>query len=174
MSSRVLGRALSPPPWATPLVPCTALHSTFPCPTETVFSVSENWLLTIIPGVAMLSSPPSVIIYLAVLDTLQKELRTTAQNVNLAIKAYLIFQALAPALFGNPVGRLGCRPVFLSMFALYTMASVGLAAGDSFLVLILSCVLQSLGCPAAIVVAYGVATDITTAAEGGIPCCVSP
>lgn len=85
----------------------------------------------------------------------------------MTITAYLFFQALAPALFGDAADLLGRRPVFLLMFTLYTVANVGLAVQDSFLALLLLRMLQSLGCSATVAVAYGVVADIATSAERG-------
>ncbi|KAK8075701.1 hypothetical protein PG997_010364 [Apiospora hydei] len=129
-----------------------------------VLSASERRLLTLTVGVSMLFSPLSANIYFPALGALQTELETSAQNINLTITAYLVFQAVAPALLGDLVGR---RPVFLLMFAVYAAANVGLALQSDFVALLLLRMLQSLGCSATVAVSYGVVADVATASERG-------
>ncbi|KAK6829696.1 MFS transporter [Apiospora arundinis] len=115
----------------------------------------------------MLFSPLSANIYFPALGALQTELDATAQNINLTVTAYLIFQAVAPALLGDLADTFGRRPVFLLMFAIYTAANIGLALQSGFVALLLLRMLQSLGCSATVAVSYGVVADVATAAERG-------
>ncbi|KAK8016961.1 MFS general substrate transporter [Apiospora rasikravindrae] len=132
-----------------------------------VLSASERQLLTLIVGLPMLFSPLSANIYFTALGALQTELRTSAQNINLTITAYLVFQAVAPALLGDLADTVGRRPVFLFMFAVYTAANVGLALQSDFAALLLLRMLQSLGCSATVPVSYGVVADVATASGRG-------
>ncbi|KAF4340781.1 major facilitator superfamily transporter [Fusarium beomiforme] len=88
--------------------------------------------------------------------------------INLTITSYLIFQAIAPALFGDAADIVGHRPAFIVMFAVYTFANLGLAWQKSYPALILRMV-QSLGCSAAVAVSYGVVADVAVAADRGGP-----
>ncbi|KAK7983347.1 hypothetical protein PG989_010749 [Apiospora arundinis] len=144
------------------------------CPTPgtqeapySILSASERRLLTVIIGFSMLFSPLSANIYFPALGELQTQLRTSAQNINLTITAYLIFQAVAPALLGDLADTVGRRPVFLLMFTIYAAANVGLALQSGFVALLLLRMLQSLGCSATVAVSYGVVADVATAAERG-------
>ncbi|KAK8073038.1 MFS transporter [Apiospora saccharicola] len=132
-----------------------------------VLSASERRLLTGIIGFSMLFSPLSANIYFPAMEELQMQLRTSAQNINLTITAYLVFQAVAPALLGDLADTVGRRPVFLLMFAIYAAANVGLALQSDFVALLLLRMLQSLGCSATVSVSYGVVADVATASERG-------
>ncbi|KAK7913976.1 hypothetical protein PG985_011679 [Apiospora marii] len=132
-----------------------------------ILSLSERRLLTAIIGFSMLFSPLSANIYFPAMEELQTQLHTSAQNINLTITAYLMFQAAAPALLGDLADTVGRRPVFLLMFAVYTAANVGLALQSDFVALLLLRMLQSLGCSATVAVSYGVAADVATASERG-------
>ncbi|KAJ3541727.1 hypothetical protein NM208_g4471 [Fusarium decemcellulare] len=91
----------------------------------------------------------------------------STQLINLTITSYLVFQALAPALFGDAADIVGRRPAFIVMFTVYTLANLGLALQNSHSALLVLRMVQSLGCSAAITVSYGVVADIATASDRG-------
>ena len=132
-----------------------------------VLSLSERRLLTAIIGFSMLFSPLSANIYFPAMEELQAQLHTSAQDINLTITAYLVFQAVAPTLLGDLADTVGRRPVFLLMFAVYAAASVGLALQSDLVALLLLRMLQSLGCSATVAVSYGVVADVATASDRG-------
>ncbi|KAK7961734.1 chloramphenicol resistance protein [Apiospora aurea] len=136
-------------------------------PPYSVLSASERRLLTFTIGFSMLFSPLSANIYFPALGALQTDLQASAQNINLTITAYLVLQAVAPALLGDLADTVGRQPVFLLMFAVYAAANVGLARQSDFVALLLLRMLQSLGCSATVAVSYGVVADVATASERG-------
>lgn len=131
------------------------------------FSTREKHLLTAVVGFSMLFSPLSANIYFPAIDVLQSALHTTVQNINWTITAYLVFQAIAPVLFGDLADSIGRRPVFLSMFTIYIIANLALALQNSFPALLALRMLQSLGCSATVAISYGVVADVATPAERG-------
>lgn len=131
------------------------------------FSTREKHLLTAVVGFSMLFSPLSANIYFPAIEVLQSALHTSAQNINLTITSYLIFQAVAPVLFGDVADSIGRRPVFLAMFTIYIIANIALALQSSFPALLVLRMLQSLGCSATIAISYGVVADVATPAERG-------
>lgn len=118
-------------------------------------------------GFAMLFSPLSANIYFPAMNQLQSDLDVSTQLINLTITAYLVFQAVAPALFGDAADLIGRRPAFLVMFAVYTAANLGLGLQSSYAPLLVLRMVQSLGCSAAVAVSYGVVADVATAADRG-------
>lgn len=139
-------------------------------PPYSVFSRGEKRLLVCIVGLAMLFSPLTANIYFPAMTQLQTDLAASEQQINLSITTYLVLQAVAPVLFGDLADSTGRRPAFLVMFAVYTVASAGLALQPqrgSLAALLALRAAQSLGCSAAVAVSYGVVADVGTAAERG-------
>lgn len=134
----------------------------------TTFTRHEKRLLTLLLGLATITSPLTATIYFPLLPLLRAYFRTSAQAINLTITLYIVFQALSPAIFGPLSDSLGRRPVYLFTLALYTVANLGLALNKhSYGVLLGLRTLQSLGASAAFAVSYGVVADVCLPAERG-------
>ncbi|KAF5010441.1 hypothetical protein FDECE_3410 [Fusarium decemcellulare] len=136
-------------------------------PPYTVFTRPAVRAMVALVGFAMLFSPLSANIYFPALNQLRSDLSVSTQLINLTITSYLVFQAIAPALFGDAADIVGRRPAFIVMFTVYTLANLGLALQNSYSALLVLRMVQSLGCSAAIAVSYGVVADIATAADRG-------
>jgi multidrug resistance protein len=142
-------------------------HNPNPDP-YTVFSSRQRRLIVVLLGTAMLVSPLTATIYLPLLPLLSAHFHVSIQAINLTITIYIIFQALAPLLFASISDHLGRRPIYISTFALFTFASLGLALNkSSYTALIILRALQSLGASAVLSVSYGTVTDICVPAERG-------
>lgn len=148
------------------LSPATSLQDQEAAP-YSVFSKKERWMIAILIGFTMLFSPLSANIYFPAINQLQEALHTGAQNINLTITTYLIFQAVAPALFGDVADTIGRRPVFIVMFTIYIIANLALALQTSFAAMLVLRMLQSLGCSATVAISYGVVADVSTPAQRG-------
>ncbi|KAK3905374.1 major facilitator superfamily transporter [Staphylotrichum tortipilum] len=136
-------------------------------PAYSVFTRWERRMMVLLVGFAMLFSPLTANIYFPAMSKLEADLGTSAQLINLTVMSYLVLQAVAPALFGDLADAVGRRPAFLSMFALYSVANLGLALQHSFPALLTLRMMQSLGASATVAVPYGLVADIVTAAERG-------
>ncbi|KAF9773961.1 hypothetical protein IL306_008098 [Fusarium sp. DS 682] len=145
----------------------TQQHEQLHTPPYTVFTRPAIRVMVALVGFAMLFSPLSANIYFPALDQLRTDLNVSMQLINLTITSYLIFQAIAPALFGDAADIVGRRPAFIVMFAVYTFANLGLALQKSYPALLVLRMVQSLGCSAAVAVSYGVIADVSVAADRG-------
>ncbi|KAI4133080.1 MAG: hypothetical protein LQ347_002298 [Umbilicaria vellea] len=134
----------------------------------TTFTRREKRLLTLLLGLATITSPLTATIYFPLLPLLRAYFHTSAQAINLTITLYIVFQALSPAIFGPLSDSLGRRPVYLFTLALYMVANLGLALNKhSYGILLGLRTLQSLGASAAFAVSYGVVADVCLPAERG-------
>ena len=116
----------------------------------------------------MLASPLTATIYLPLLPLLATEFSVSIQAINLTITLYIVFQAISPLLFATASDHFGRRPIYLTTYALYTIASLGLALNKhSYAALLVLRALQSLGASAVLAVAFGVAADVCPPAERG-------
>jgi len=136
-------------------------------PAYSVFTKGERQMMIVLVGFAMLFSPLTANIYFPAMSKLEADLDTSAQLINLTITSYLVLQAVAPTLFGDLADAVGRRPAFLGMFALYSVANLGLTLQHSFPALLALRMVQSLGASATVAVSYGLVADIVTAAERG-------
>jgi multidrug resistance protein len=125
-------------------------------------------LLTLLLGLATITSPLTATIYFPLLPLLRTHFQTTSQAINITLTIYIIFQALSPAIFGPLSDSLGRRPVYLLTLSLYLLGNLGLALNKrSYGVLLALRALQSLGASAAFAVSYGVVADVCVPSERG-------
>lgn len=116
----------------------------------------------------MLASPLTATIYLPLLSLLAEHFQVSLQSVNLTVTIYIISQAISPFLFATSSDTFGRRPIFLILYSIYTVASLGLALNKtSYAALLVLRAVQSLGASAVLAVAYGVVADICITAERG-------
>ncbi|RDH35966.1 major facilitator superfamily domain-containing protein [Aspergillus welwitschiae] len=106
-------------------------------------------------------------IYFPALPTIANDLNVSIELVDLIVTSYLIFQGLAPSLWGL---SLWCErspdSIFVHIRCL-SGASIGLAETKSYPTLIVLRCLQSTGSATTIAIGFGVIRDITTRAERG-------
>jgi hypothetical protein len=136
-------------------------------PVHSVFSKNEKRYIVFMTAWAGFFSPVSANIYYPALNSLAKDLNVSDSLINLTITSYMIFQGLAPTVFGDLADAAGRRPAYVIGFLIYLCANIGLALQNNFAALfILRCV-QSTGSSAVIAIAYGIVADIATSAERG-------
>lgn len=112
-------------------------------------------------------SPTSANIYFPALNPLRVELGVSTTLINLTLTSYMIFQGLAPTIFGDLADMAGRRPAYILAFTVYMGANIGLALQNSYAALFVLRCLQSTGSSGAIALGYGVVADISTSAERG-------
>ena len=134
----------------------------------TVFTRHDKRLITGVLILTMLASPLTATIYLPLLPLLAVQFNVSIQSINLTITIYVVFQAISPLLFATASDSFGRRPIYLVTFAVYTVASLGLALNQhSYVGLLILRALQSLGASAVLAIAFGVVADICPPAERG-------
>ncbi|MCJ1486258.1 hypothetical protein MMC06_006435 [Schaereria dolodes] len=112
-------------------------------------------------------SPLTASIYFPALNALAKDFHTTNTRINLTLTTYMIFQGLAPTLYGDLADIGGRRPAYLVGFVVYIVANIGLALQNNYVALVLLRCLQSSGSSGMIALANGVIGDIATSSERG-------
>ncbi|KAF1980036.1 MFS general substrate transporter, partial [Bimuria novae-zelandiae CBS 107.79] len=112
-------------------------------------------------------SPLSANIYFPALTDLAREYNVSSTLMNLTLTSYMIFQGLAPTIFGDIADMAGRRPAYIIGFIIYIGANIGLALQNSYAALfVLRCV-QSTGSSATIALGNGVVADVATSSERG-------
>jgi MFS family permease len=134
---------------------------------HSVFSQNEKRFIIFMTAWAGFFSPVSANIYYPALNSLAKDLHVSDSLINLTLTSYMIFQGLAPTIFGDLADVAGRRPAYVIGFSIYLCANIGLALQSNYAALfVLRCV-QSTGSSATIAIAYGIVADISTSAERG-------
>ncbi|ORY75719.1 major facilitator superfamily transporter [Protomyces lactucae-debilis] len=136
-------------------------------PVYSTFSKRQKSFITLLVSLASIFSPISATIYVPALPTIAKDLNVSITLVNLSVTSYMIFQGLAPSLWGPLTDAIGRRPVYLLTFLIYIAACIGLACTNSFAELIIWRSLQSTGSASTIAIGAGVIADITQSGERG-------
>lgn len=91
----------------------------------------------------------------------------SVELVNLTVTSYLIFQGLAPSLWGPISDVQGRRVAYIGTFLVFFGACVGLALSKTYATLVVLRCLQSTGSASTIAIGSGVIGDITTRDERG-------
>lgn len=105
--------------------------------------------------------------YFPALPTVAKDLNVSVELVNLSVTSYLIFQGLAPTLWGPVSDVMGRRVAYCCTFVVFLGACIGLAETKTYAALIILRCLQSTGSASTISIGSGVIGDITTREERG-------
>jgi MFS family permease len=143
-------------------------YSTSEADVYSVFSLPVRRIITCLLGTATLASPLTATIYLPLLPLLSAHFGVSAQEINLTITVYIIFQALAPLVLSTFSDTLGRRPLILATFTVYTLASLGLAINrSSYAGLLTLRAIQSLGSSAVLSICYGIVSDICVPSARG-------
>lgn len=106
-------------------------------------------------------------IYFPALPTIAKDLDVSVELVNLTVTSYLIFQGIAPSLWGPISDVKGRRVAYCCTFLVFLAACIGLAETKNYATLIVLRCLQSAGSASTIAIGSGVIGDITPRAERG-------
>lgn len=140
-----------------------------PTPVEpySIFDKRQKALIILIVSIAATFSGFASNIYFPALPTIARDLGISVELVNLTVTSYLIFQGLAPSLWGPISDVRGRRVAYGGTFLVFLGACVGLAETKNYAMLIVLRCLQSTGSASTIAIGSGVIGDITTRAERG-------
>lgn len=136
-------------------------------PMHSVFSKRQKQYIVFMTAWAGLFSPLSANIYFPALNTLAVDLNVSNELINLTLTSYMIFQGLAPTIFGDLADMTGRRPTYFLGFVIYIAANIGLALQNSYAALFLLRCLQSSGSSGTIALGNGVVADIASSSERG-------
>jgi MFS family permease len=106
-------------------------------------------------------------IYFPAIPTVAHDLSVSAELVNLSVTSYLIFQGIAPSLWGPVSDVKGRRFAYCCTFVVFLGACIGLAETKNYATLVVLRCLQSTGSASTIAIGSGVISDITTRADRG-------
>ncbi|KAG7289356.1 hypothetical protein NEMBOFW57_005723 [Staphylotrichum longicolle] len=132
-----------------------------------IFDKRQKAVIVVIISFAATFSGFASNVYFPALPTIAKDLNVSVELVNLTVTSYLIFQGVAPSLWGPVSDVKGRRITYCCTFVVFLGACIGLAEAKSYAaVLVLRC-LQSTGSASTIAIGSGVIGDITTRDERG-------
>ena len=96
-----------------------ASHQTPSGTAYSVFTDRQRRLIIIVVACAGFFSPLSANIYFPALNALSRDLKASNELINLTLTSYMIFQGLAPTIFGDLADMTGRRPVYILGFVIY-------------------------------------------------------
>ena len=150
-----------------------------------VFSDRQRKFIVIVVACAGFFSPLSANIYFPALNALSRDLKVSNELINLTLTSYMIFQGLAPTIFGDLGDMIGRRPVYILGFVIYIGsplaplqlngllltpqpgANIGLALQNNYVALLVLRCLQSSGSSGTVALGNGVVADIASSGERG-------
>ena len=137
-------------------------------PVYSVFGKRQKQYIVAMAAMAGLFSTLSTNIYFPALNSLATEFKVSDELISLTVTSYMIFQALAPTIYGDFADMAGRRPAYCIGFTIYIAASVGLALQNSYAALLVLRCLQSSGSSGTIALGAAMVADVTTSAERGL------
>lgn len=96
-----------------------ALHQAPSGPAYSVFSDRQRKFTVFMVACAGFFSPLSANIYFPALNALSRDLKVSNELINLTLTSYMIFQGLAPTVFGDLADMTGRRPTYVLGFIIY-------------------------------------------------------
>ena len=96
-----------------------ALHQVPSRPAYSVFSDRQRKFIVSMVACAGFFSPLSANIYFPALNALSRDLKVSNELINLTLTSYMIFQGLAPTIFGDLADMAGRRPAYILGFVIY-------------------------------------------------------
>ncbi|KAI3331412.1 major facilitator superfamily domain-containing protein [Ustulina deusta] len=132
-----------------------------------IFDKRQKALIVFIAATAATFSGFASNIYFPSLSTISEDLDVSVELVNLTVTSYLIFQGLAPSIWGPLSDAKGRRVTYFCTFLVFLGACVGLAETPNYATLIVLRSLQSSGSASTVAVGAAVIGDITTRDERG-------
>ena len=136
-------------------------------PAYSAFSPNMRKWITVMVVIGSFISPVTANIYFPALNPIAEDLGVSVSLVNLTLTTYMIFQGLAPTLFGDFGDMVGRRPAYILAFSIYLLANIGLALQRDYAALMVLRCVQSFGSSGTIALGYALVADITSSAERG-------
>ncbi|KAH7138704.1 major facilitator superfamily domain-containing protein [Dendryphion nanum] len=132
-----------------------------------IFDKRQKAFIVLIVSTAATFSGFASNIYFPAIPSITRDLKVSVELVNLTVTSYLIFQGIAPSLWGPISDVKGRRIAYCCTFLVFFGACIGLANTKNYATLIVLRCLQSTGSASTIAIGSGVIGDITTRAERG-------
>ncbi|KAK9366554.1 putative mfs multidrug [Lipomyces kononenkoae] len=132
-----------------------------------IFDARQKGLIVLVVSTAATFSGFASNIYFPALSTIAQDLNVSVELINLTVTSYLIFQGIAPSLWGPVSDVKGRRIAYTCTFLVFFGACIGLAQTKHYATLIVLRCMQSTGSASTIAIGSGVIGDITTRADRG-------
>ncbi|KAI1176764.1 MFS general substrate transporter [Nemania sp. FL0916] len=132
-----------------------------------IFDHRQKALITFLAATAATFSASASNIYFPALPAIAHDLDVSIELVSLTVTSYLIFQGIAPSIWGPLSDVKGRRITYFCTLLVFFVACIGLAETRNYATLVVLRALQSSGSASTVAVGSAVIGDITTPAERG-------
>ncbi|CZR52649.1 related to MFS multidrug transporter [Phialocephala subalpina] len=132
-----------------------------------IFTSRQKAVIVATVAVAATFSGFASNIYFPAIPTIALDLGVTPELINLTVTSYMIFQGLAPTIWGAVADVHGRRVTYICTFVVLIGACIGLAETRHYYQLVILRCLQSAGSASTIAIGAGVIGDITIREERG-------
>ena len=132
-----------------------------------MFTIRQKQYLVFLTAFGGFFSPISANMYFLALNSLAKDLKVSNQLINLTLTSYMIFQSLAPTIFGDLADMTGRRSTYIIGFIIYIGTNIELALQNNYAALSILRCLQSTGSSDTVALGSGMVADISSSGERG-------
>ncbi|KAK4445643.1 major facilitator superfamily domain-containing protein [Podospora aff. communis PSN243] len=136
-------------------------------PAYSVFAKGTRRFIVTMIAIGGVVSPMTANIYFPALNPIATDLGVSIGLINLTLTTYMIFQSIAPPIFGDFGDMAGRRPAFIISFSIYVVANLGLALQRDYAALLVLRMLQSAGSSGTLALCFAVIADVSVSAERG-------
>jgi len=130
------------------------------------FTPTQKWLLVSLVSSAATFSGFASNIYFPALPTIATDLHVSVTLINLTVTSYMVFQGLAPSVWGAIGDVKGRRIAYICTFFIFLGACIGLAETRSYAGLVVLRCVQSAGSASTIAIGSGVIGDVRLRCHG--------
>ena len=102
-----------------------ASHQEPATPAYSVFTHRQRKFIIVMVACAGFFSTLSANIYFPALNALSRDLKVSNGLINLTLTSYMVFQGLAPTVFGDLADMIGRRPAYILGFIIYIGTTIG-------------------------------------------------
>jgi MFS family permease len=141
--------------------------TTIPPEPYTIYTPLQKALIITLVAIAATFSGFAGNIYFPAIPSIVSSLNVSAELINLTVTSYMIFQGLAPSIWGAVADVHGRRVTYICTFIVFIGACIGLAQTTHYYQLVILRCLQSAGSASTIAIGSGVVGDITMREERG-------
>lgn len=127
---------------------------------------TRRWIVFMIT-IGSIISPMTANIYFPAIVSISKDLGVSLSLINLTLTTYMIFQGLAPPVFGDFGDMAGRRPAYTVSLTMYIIVNIALALQRNYAALLVLRCLQSAGSAGTLALGYAVIADLVPRSDRG-------
>lgn len=132
-----------------------------------IFTRNQKVLILVIVSFAVSFTAFAGDCYFPAIPSIARDLGVSDEDINVSVTVYMVFQGLAPSVWGVLSDIYGRRIAYILTFLVFIVSCIGLGETKSYYQLVILRCIQAAGSSSTVALGVGVLGDITTQDERG-------